>query len=409
MTEEPTHRVEHDGAVATVTLDRPDALNAQTRASRRALVKDLRALSADDAVRCVVLTGAGRAFCAGQDLREEGALVTSTTMIRETYIPIVEALVGMPKPVIAAINGAAAGAGLSIALACDLRYMAEDAVLMMAFSNIALVPDCGGSWLLYAHRRLCAGVRARRDGPSRQADEALSLGLVQRVLPRRRAAGGHARGTRVELAARPTQALGWTKRLLRAAEQSPLADVMELEAQLQAGGRAHARSRRGRRRVPREARAALRGTLNAVAKPRLRLIVNPVASACSERIGADGRCARSSCVRRRARRDRAPRARDRARGGGRRARLRRRRLPWAATAPPTRCSTARATGFPSASCPPAGRACCRARLACRGTSERPRRSGRRARRRARAPHQPRRRQRPPLRVRRPEWAPTPRP
>ena len=148
MSDAPTHRVERDGGVATVTLDRPDAMNAQTRASRRALARDLRALSGDAAVRCVVLTGEGRAFCAGQDLREEGALDEVDTTIRETYVPIVEALVEMPKPVIAAINGAAAGAGLSFALACDIRYMAEDAVLMMAFSNIALVPDSGGSWLL---------------------------------------------------------------------------------------------------------------------------------------------------------------------------------------------------------------------------------------------------------------------
>jgi 2-(1,2-epoxy-1,2-dihydrophenyl)acetyl-CoA isomerase len=194
----PTHRVEREGAVATVTLDRPDALNAQTRASRRALARDLRALSADVAVRCVVLTGAGRAFCAGQDLREEDALANVDETVRETYVPIIEALVGMPKPVIAAINGAAAGAGLSIALACDVRYLAEDAVLMMAFSNIGLVPDSGGSWFL---PRIVGYARA------------FELAAL--------------------LAARPTLALGWTKRLLRAAEESPLGEVMELEAQLQ--------------------------------------------------------------------------------------------------------------------------------------------------------------------------------
>ena len=232
MTEEPTHRVEHDGAVATVTLDRPDALNAQTRASRRALVKDLRALSADAAVRCVVLTGAGRAFCAGQDLREEGALENVDDMIRETYIPIVEALVGMPKPVIAAINGAAAGAGLSIALACDQRYMAEDAVLMMAFSNIALVPDCGGSWFLTRIVGYARAFEIAASGRRVGAEEALALDLVQRVLPRDELSAATQTAAH-ELAARPTQTLGWTKRLMRAAEQSPLGDVMELEAQLQ--------------------------------------------------------------------------------------------------------------------------------------------------------------------------------
>jgi 2-(1,2-epoxy-1,2-dihydrophenyl)acetyl-CoA isomerase len=232
MTEAPTHRVEHDGAVATVTLDRSEALNAQTRASRRALVRDLRALSADEAVRCIILTGAGRAFCAGQDLREEGALENVDETIRDTYVPIVEALVGMPKPVIAAINGAAAGAGLSMALACDHRYMAEEAVLMMAFSNIALVPDCGGSWFLTRIVGYARAFEIAASGRRVGAEEALALGLVQRVLPRD-ALLPAARTTARALAARPTQTLGWTKRLMRTAEQSSLAEVMELEAQLQ--------------------------------------------------------------------------------------------------------------------------------------------------------------------------------
>jgi 2-(1,2-epoxy-1,2-dihydrophenyl)acetyl-CoA isomerase len=233
MTEAPTHRVEHEGAVATVTLDRPDALNAQTRASRRSLVRDLRALSSDTAVRCVVVTGAGRAFCAGQDLREPDALEHVDEVIRETYVPIIEHLVGMPKPVVAAINGAAAGAGLSLALACDVRYMAEDALLMMAFSNIGLVPDCGGTWLLPRTVGYARAFELAATGRRVQAPEALALGLVQRVLPRAEVLTA-AQAFAGELAARPTLALGWTKRLLRAAEERSLADLMELEAQLQA-------------------------------------------------------------------------------------------------------------------------------------------------------------------------------
>jgi 2-(1,2-epoxy-1,2-dihydrophenyl)acetyl-CoA isomerase len=229
VSEEATHRVEGADGVTTVTLDRPDALNAQTRASRRALIRDLRALSADDAVRCVVLTGAGRAFCAGQDLREPDALTDVDVVIRETYIPIVEAL----KPVVAAINGPAAGAGLSIALACDLRYMADDAVLMLAFSNIGLVPDCGGTWLLVRAVGHARAFELAATGRRVHADEALALGLVQRIVPRDEVLGA-AQALARELAARPTLALGWTKRLLRAAERSALADVMELEAQLQA-------------------------------------------------------------------------------------------------------------------------------------------------------------------------------
>ena len=233
MSDGATHRVEHAGAVATVTLNRPDALNALTRASRRALAQDLQALSGDATVRCVVLTGAGRAFCAGQDLREPDALVDVETTIRETYVPLVEALSEMPKPVIAAVNGAAAGAGLSLALACDLRYLAEDAVLMMAFSNIALVPDCGGSWFLpqivgYA-RAFELAATGRRVG----AEEALELGLVQRVLPRDDVLP-QAQELAAQLAARPTLALAWTKRLMRDAQGGELAAAMETEARLQA-------------------------------------------------------------------------------------------------------------------------------------------------------------------------------
>lgn len=233
MSDAPTHRVERAGAVATVTLDRPDALNAQTRASRRALAKELRALSADAGVRCVVLTGAGRAFCAGQDLREESALDDVDQTIRETYVPVVEALVGMPKPVIAAINGAAAGAGLSFALACDLRLMSEEAVLMMAFSNIGLVPDSGGSWFLARIVGYARAFELAASGRRVAADEALALGLVQRVLPAGEVLPA-AKELAAGLAARPTLALGWTKRLLRAAEGGELGETMELEAQLQA-------------------------------------------------------------------------------------------------------------------------------------------------------------------------------
>ncbi|MDX6621566.1 MAG: 2-(1,2-epoxy,2-dihydrophenyl)acetyl-CoA isomerase [Gaiellales bacterium] len=233
MTAAATHRVARAGGVATVTLDRPEALNAQTRASRRALVRDLRTLSGDAAVRCVVLTGEGRAFCAGQDLREEGALANVDETIRESYVPIIEALVQMPKPVIAAVNGAAAGAGLSFALACDIRYLAEDAVLMMAFSNIALVPDSGGSWLLPRIVGYARAFELAATGRRVRSEEALALGLAQRVLPRDELLPA-VHELAATLAARPTLALAWTKRLLRAAEDSPLADVMELEAQLQA-------------------------------------------------------------------------------------------------------------------------------------------------------------------------------
>jgi 2-(1,2-epoxy-1,2-dihydrophenyl)acetyl-CoA isomerase len=139
----------------------------------------------------------------------------------------------MPKPTIAAINGAAAGAGLSFALACDLRLMSSGAVLMMAFSNIGLVPDSGGSWFLARavgyNRALELAITGRRVA----ADEALSLGLVEQVVE-----PDALRSTAAELAAtlaaRPTQAIAWTKKLMREALTATLAETVESEAQLQA-------------------------------------------------------------------------------------------------------------------------------------------------------------------------------
>jgi 2-(1,2-epoxy-1,2-dihydrophenyl)acetyl-CoA isomerase len=232
-TETETVRVEREGQVATVVLNRPQAMNAVTRDSRRELIARLRELSRDAEVRAVVLTGEGRAFCAGQDLREEAALDDITNLVRETYAPIVRHLVEMPKPTIAAVNGAAAGAGFSFALACDLRVMAEDAIFMMAFSNIGLVPDSGGSWFLARTIGYGRALELAITGRRVTAEEALALGLVQQVVPK-----DELRSTVAELAAtlaaRPTQAIAWTKRLLREALTGTLDETLESEAQLQA-------------------------------------------------------------------------------------------------------------------------------------------------------------------------------
>ncbi len=177
-----TVTLDRRGRVAVLTLDRPDALNAQTRASRRALIPDLRALSSDAAVRCVVLTGAGRAFCAGQDLREPDALVEVDAMIRETYIPIIEALVGMPKPVIAAINGNCAGIGLTQALCCDVRFLDRRARLSTAFSRRGLPAEDGTTWLLSRAIGHARALELLLSGRVFDADEAFALGLVHRVV-----------------------------------------------------------------------------------------------------------------------------------------------------------------------------------------------------------------------------------
>lgn len=178
-------QVEVDGPVATLTLDRPEALNALTVAVKVALRRELESIAADRSVRAVILTGAGRAFCAGQDLaeRELPDAAPLDVELRDRYNPIVRALRSMGQPVVAAVNGVAAGAGASLAFACDLRVAADDARFVLAFGRIGLVPDSGATWFL---PRLVGAARATElalIGDPVGADEALRIGLVHRVVP----------------------------------------------------------------------------------------------------------------------------------------------------------------------------------------------------------------------------------
>src|ERR671914_1852920 len=153
----PEVEVAHDGGVTTITLNRPDVLNAFDAAMHRALAGALRE-ARDPDVRAVVITGAGRGFCVGQDLTEfREAPGDIADRLRSSYHPNVTAVRGLEKPVIAAVNGPAAGAGLSFAAACDIRLAAESASFVPAFIGIGLVPDSGGSWHL---ERLLGASRA---------------------------------------------------------------------------------------------------------------------------------------------------------------------------------------------------------------------------------------------------------
>ncbi len=277
--DEPTVVVEHAGAVATITLNRPAQANALTYAMRAELQRALRDASRDASVRCIVLAGAGRTFCAGQDLREEGGLEDVAGAIRDGYAPIIRAIADAPKPVVAAVQGAAAGAGAALALACDLRVFSDDAYVLMAFSNIGLVPDSGASWFLVHQVGYQRAFEMCATGRRVPAHEALTHGLCERVVLGDALAGDVA-ALAAELAARPPLALGFTKRLLRRSLTAELDDVLELEAQLQRTAAGQRGSPRGRRRVPREARPDVRGTLT---PPHLRLIVNPVASRANAR------------------------------------------------------------------------------------------------------------------------------
>lgn len=225
-----------DEAVATITLDRPEAMNSLTAAVKADLLAALRRAAGDEAVRAVLLTGSGRAFCAGQDLREhagnlERGLGLANT-VRDHYNPIVLTVTSMDKPVVAAVNGVAAGAGASLAFACDFRVAADTAKFAMAFCGIGLGPDSGASWTL---QRLVGPARARELlllGETVEAARAHEIGLVTQVVPADRLASA-ARELAVRLAQGPTRAYGATKRALDHAASRPLAEALEREAELQ--------------------------------------------------------------------------------------------------------------------------------------------------------------------------------
>ena len=221
-----------DGAVLTITLNRPDVLNALNRAMHDGLsaaLKDAR----DPEVRAVVVTGAGRGFCVGQDLKEfSEASGEIADRLRGSYHPNIRALRALEKPVIASVNGPAAGAGLSLAAACDLRIASDSATFVPAFINIGLVPDSGGTFFI---ARLLGSARAfewMTSGRPLAAAEAHGWGLVSEVVEADSLAERTAE-LAASLAVMPTRAIGMTKRLFAAAPTNTLEEQLELEAQLQ--------------------------------------------------------------------------------------------------------------------------------------------------------------------------------
>ena len=221
-----------EGAVLTIALNRPEKLNAFDAGMHEAFAAALKE-AADPEIRAVVLTGEGRGFCVGQDLAElrEGERDVAA-LLRERWNRHVLGLRGLEKPVLAAVNGAAAGAGLSLACACDLRVAADSAAFVPAFVTVGLVPDTGGSWLI---PRLLGYARAFEwmgSGRKISAEEALAWGLLSEVVP----ADSVLERTQehaAAFAALPTRALAMTKRLFERAPSSRLEDQLELEAQLQ--------------------------------------------------------------------------------------------------------------------------------------------------------------------------------
>jgi 2-(1,2-epoxy-1,2-dihydrophenyl)acetyl-CoA isomerase len=235
----PSVRYEIDGHVATITLDRAETMNSLTRETKDVLRDALLAAGDDDTVRCLVVTGTGRAFCVGQDLREHVDNLGSVPMaevwatVPKHYAPIATALATMPKPVVAAVNGVAAGAGASMAFACDFRLVAESAGFNTAFTGIGLSCDTGASWTLPRLVGHAKAVELLMTPRTVKADEAASLGLATRVVPDDQLGEAAAELART-LAAGPTLAYAAIKQAVAYAAAADLPAALELEAQLMA-------------------------------------------------------------------------------------------------------------------------------------------------------------------------------
>jgi 2-(1,2-epoxy-1,2-dihydrophenyl)acetyl-CoA isomerase len=223
---------QRDGAVLTITFNRPEVYNAFNRELHAALREALTE-AADASVRCVVVTGAGKGFCAGQDLKEFGEVSASIDeSLEQTYHPNVRLIRSLEKPVLAAVNGPAAGAGLSFACACDLRVASEAATFVPGFIGIGLVPDAGGTWFIHRLLGFSRAFEWMSSNRRLSATEALEWGLVSEVIP---AADFEARVAELaaEWAARPTLAIARTKQLFEHAYDATLEAQLALEAKLQ--------------------------------------------------------------------------------------------------------------------------------------------------------------------------------
>lgn len=235
---DPAIQVSDDGPVRVLTLNRPAALNAFTAAMLAAAREALAEAAADARVRAVVITGAGRAFSAGQDLGDP--LVKPDTspgaapkdighLLDGYYIPLALQLRAMPVPTLAAVNGVAAGAGANFALGCDLVIAGESASFLQAFSKIGLIPDCGGTWLLTRLVGRAKAMQLALLGDKLKAAEAAAIGLIARAVPDAELMG-EALATAHKLAALPSRALAETRRLIDQAMTQDFDDALRVEA-----------------------------------------------------------------------------------------------------------------------------------------------------------------------------------
>ncbi|MDR2013700.1 MAG: 2-(1,2-epoxy-1,2-dihydrophenyl)acetyl-CoA isomerase PaaG [Rhodanobacter sp.] len=245
---EPLIQSSQTAAVRTLTLARPQALNSFTSGMLQQLLDVLEQIAQDDSVRCVVLTGAGRAFCAGQDLSDPLVAPDVTpgaptkdlgVMIERYYTPLVKRLRSMPVPVVAAVNGVAAGAGANVALNCDIVIAAQGASFIQAFSKIGLVPDTGGTWLLPRLVGRAQALGLMLLGDKLPAAEAQRIGLIWKCVDDA-ALHDEAQALAQRLAAMPSKALAATRQAIDAAQLLPMESALAAEMALQrALGQAH--------------------------------------------------------------------------------------------------------------------------------------------------------------------------
>ncbi|MBL8880026.1 MAG: enoyl-CoA hydratase/isomerase family protein [Phycisphaerales bacterium] len=231
-----------ESGVLTITLNRPDSLNAFNEQMAVELAGALRVAERDDGVRCVLLTGAGRAFCSGQDLAEIRSRYAADASaeqldfarhLREKYNPIVQRIRTIEKPVVAAVNGVAAGAGASFTFACDLRIAARSASFVMAFVHVGLIPDSGATLTLLQHVGYSKAAELCMLGEKISAEEAHRHGLVNKLVDDAELPAA-ARELAARLASMPTRAIGLTKRALNRAWTATIEDTLEAEAYGQA-------------------------------------------------------------------------------------------------------------------------------------------------------------------------------
>lgn len=231
-----------DDGVAVLTLNRPEVLNAFNDELGQALLEAIRETSRDDEVRCIVITGAGRAFCSGEDLGalsaqyQAGEVPDLGQTLVDRYNPLVRALRAAPKPVVAAVNGVAAGAGASLALACDFRIASEDAKLVLAFIRVGLVPDSGALWFLSKMVGAARALELGASGHPVDAPQGVELGLFSQAVSRDDFDETW-RAFAARLASMPTAAFALTKQLTNEALERGLEEQLqaEVEAQTAAG------------------------------------------------------------------------------------------------------------------------------------------------------------------------------